>query len=69
MHSTPRIFQPVLSTIPSSVPPPSSGNSTARPPLASPMRPSPIEQYRPSPVHPPQKIQPVARTSRAMEVR
>ncbi|MBW0464624.1 hypothetical protein O181_004339 [Austropuccinia psidii MF-1] len=69
MHSTARNFQPILSTIPSSVPPPSSGNSTARPPPASPMRPSPITQSRPSPVHPTQQIQPVDSISRAREVR
>ncbi|MBW0486104.1 hypothetical protein O181_025819 [Austropuccinia psidii MF-1] len=44
MHSIPINFQQVLSTIPSSISPPSSGNSTARPSLAFPMRPSLIAQ-------------------------
>ncbi|MBW0526083.1 hypothetical protein O181_065798 [Austropuccinia psidii MF-1] len=53
MNITPRNFKPVLSTILSSVPPPSSGNYTSRPPPASPMRPSPITKSRKSPVIPP----------------
>ncbi|MBW0498894.1 hypothetical protein O181_038609 [Austropuccinia psidii MF-1] len=74
MHSTPRNLEPALSTIPSSFPPPSSGHLTCRPPLASPMRkssmrPFPIAQSRPSTVHPPQQLQPVARTSRTREAR
>ncbi|MBW0501478.1 hypothetical protein O181_041193 [Austropuccinia psidii MF-1] len=74
MQSTPRNFQPILSIIPSSAPPPSYGHSTGRPPLASPMRqssirPSPIAKSRPSPVHHSQQLQPVARTSRTREVR
>ncbi|MBW0521862.1 hypothetical protein O181_061577 [Austropuccinia psidii MF-1] len=40
--STPRNFQPVLSTIP----PPSPNSSTTRPSLASPLRPSPIPHPR-----------------------
>ncbi|MBW0528799.1 hypothetical protein O181_068514 [Austropuccinia psidii MF-1] len=48
--STPRNFQPVLSTISSSVSPPSPNPSTARPVLASPLRPSPIPQPRNSPM-------------------
>ncbi|MBW0484942.1 hypothetical protein O181_024657 [Austropuccinia psidii MF-1] len=69
MNSTPRNFQPVLSIIPSSAPRPSYGHSTARPPLASPMRPSPIAQSKPSTVHHSQQLQPVASTSRTREVR
>ncbi|MBW0514956.1 hypothetical protein O181_054671 [Austropuccinia psidii MF-1] len=45
-HVTPRNFQPVLSTIPFSIPPPSPNPSTSRPNLASPMRLSPIPQPR-----------------------
>ncbi|MBW0478180.1 hypothetical protein O181_017895 [Austropuccinia psidii MF-1] len=41
-----RNFQSVLSPISSSVPPPPSGHSTARPPLASPMRQSPQGQIQ-----------------------
>ncbi|MBW0561021.1 hypothetical protein O181_100736 [Austropuccinia psidii MF-1] len=44
--STPRDFQQVLSTIPSSIPPPSPNSYTARPALVSPMRQSPILQPR-----------------------
>ncbi|MBW0557642.1 hypothetical protein O181_097357 [Austropuccinia psidii MF-1] len=44
MHSIPINFQKVLSTIPSSISPPSSGSSTDRPSLALPMRPSLIAQ-------------------------
>ncbi|MBW0468822.1 hypothetical protein O181_008537 [Austropuccinia psidii MF-1] len=74
MQITPRNLQPVLSTIPSSVPPTSSGNFTAIPSLPSPMRKSsirisPITKPGPSPVHPLQQLQPVASTSRAREVR
>ncbi|MBW0553646.1 hypothetical protein O181_093361 [Austropuccinia psidii MF-1] len=45
--STTRNFQPVLSSLPSSIPPPSPKTSTSRPVLASPMKPSPIPQPRP----------------------
>ncbi|MBW0478803.1 hypothetical protein O181_018518 [Austropuccinia psidii MF-1] len=48
--SSPRNFQPVLSAIPSSIPPPSPNPSTSRPPLASQVRPSPIPQHRISPI-------------------
>ncbi|MBW0501493.1 hypothetical protein O181_041208 [Austropuccinia psidii MF-1] len=47
---TPRNFQPVLSSVPSSVPPPSPKSSNDRPIVASPMKPSPIPQPQPSPV-------------------
>ncbi|MBW0482869.1 hypothetical protein O181_022584 [Austropuccinia psidii MF-1] len=46
--STPKNFQPVLSSLPSSIPPPSPKSSTFSPSLASPMKPSPIPQPRPS---------------------
>ncbi|MBW0552831.1 hypothetical protein O181_092546 [Austropuccinia psidii MF-1] len=55
--STPREFQTVLSTIPSSVPPPSPNPSTARAFLASPLRPSSIPQPRDSQVVTSQKHQ------------
>ncbi|MBW0472673.1 hypothetical protein O181_012388 [Austropuccinia psidii MF-1] len=48
--STPRNFHPILSTIPSSIPPPSPNASTARPCLASPKRPLPIPQPKKSPI-------------------
>ncbi|MBW0470202.1 hypothetical protein O181_009917 [Austropuccinia psidii MF-1] len=44
----PQKFQPILSTIPSSIAPPSPDPSTARPALVSPVRPSPIAQPRTS---------------------
>ncbi|MBW0482176.1 hypothetical protein O181_021891 [Austropuccinia psidii MF-1] len=44
--STPRNFQQVLSTIPSSILPPSPNPSTSRPAMVSPVRPSPIAQPR-----------------------
>ncbi|MBW0468422.1 hypothetical protein O181_008137 [Austropuccinia psidii MF-1] len=48
--SIPRNFQPVLSTIPSFIPPPSPIPSTARPALVSAVRPSLIPQPRNSPM-------------------
>ncbi|MBW0511545.1 hypothetical protein O181_051260 [Austropuccinia psidii MF-1] len=47
---TSKNLQPVLSTIPSSIPPPSPSSSTARPSLPSPLRPSPTLQPRESPM-------------------
>ncbi|MBW0467351.1 hypothetical protein O181_007066 [Austropuccinia psidii MF-1] len=64
ISSTPRKLQPVLSSIPSSVPPPSTKPSTSRPILASPMKPFPNPQPRPSP---PTKLRPVASTSQRRE--
>ncbi|MBW0466318.1 hypothetical protein O181_006033 [Austropuccinia psidii MF-1] len=58
--STPRNFQPVLS----SVPPPSPKSSTSRPLLASPMKPSFISQRRKSPFLTSQKLKCVVSTSR-----
>ncbi|MBW0499380.1 hypothetical protein O181_039095 [Austropuccinia psidii MF-1] len=57
--STPRNFQPVLSSIPSSIPLPSPSPSTARPSLVS--------TVRPSPMVPSQQLQPVASSSRRIE--
>ncbi|MBW0470902.1 hypothetical protein O181_010617 [Austropuccinia psidii MF-1] len=65
--STPGNFQPVLSTIPPSIPPPSPSASTARPALVSTVRPSPIPQPRNSPMVTSQQLQPVASSSRRIE--
>ncbi|MBW0511384.1 hypothetical protein O181_051099 [Austropuccinia psidii MF-1] len=65
--STPRSFQPVLYTIPSSIPPPSPNPSTARPSLVSQVRPSPITQPRNSPMVTSQQLQSVAGSSRRRE--
>ncbi|MBW0490598.1 hypothetical protein O181_030313 [Austropuccinia psidii MF-1] len=67
--STPRDFQPVLCTIPSSIPSPSPNPSTARPDLDSPIRPSPIPHPRPSPILTSQQLQPVASSNIRREVR
>ncbi|MBW0483017.1 hypothetical protein O181_022732 [Austropuccinia psidii MF-1] len=58
-----RNFQPVLSSVPYSVPPPSPKSSTSTPILASPVKQSPILQPRPSPVLTSNQLQPVASTS------
>ncbi|MBW0473261.1 hypothetical protein O181_012976 [Austropuccinia psidii MF-1] len=65
--STPINFQPVLSTTPSSIPPPSPNPSTARPSLVSEVRPSPIPQPRNSSMITSQQLQPVAIASRRRE--
>ncbi|MBW0483053.1 hypothetical protein O181_022768 [Austropuccinia psidii MF-1] len=65
--STPRNFQPILSTIPSSIPPPSPSPSTVRPALVSKVRPSPIPQPRNFPMVTFQQLQPVASSSRRRE--
>ncbi|MBW0567089.1 hypothetical protein O181_106804 [Austropuccinia psidii MF-1] len=65
--STPRNFQPVLSIIPSSIPPPSPNPSTSRPAMVSPVRPSPIPKPRNSPMVTSQQLQPVASCSRRKE--
>ncbi|MBW0540693.1 hypothetical protein O181_080408 [Austropuccinia psidii MF-1] len=64
---SPRNFQPVLSTIPSSIPPPSQNPSTSRPALVSPVRPSPIPQTRNSLMVTSQQLQPVANSRRRRE--
>ncbi|MBW0491664.1 hypothetical protein O181_031379 [Austropuccinia psidii MF-1] len=61
--STPRSFQPFLS----SVPPSSPKSSTSRSILASPMKPSPIPQPRPSPLHTSHQLRPVASISQIGE--
>ncbi|MBW0519148.1 hypothetical protein O181_058863 [Austropuccinia psidii MF-1] len=65
--SAPRNFQPILSTIPSYIPPPSPRPSTSRPTMASPLRPSPIPHSRQSPIVNSHKQQPVASSSRRRE--
>ncbi|MBW0524499.1 hypothetical protein O181_064214 [Austropuccinia psidii MF-1] len=62
--STPRNFQSVLSTIPSSIPPPSQNPSTARHALVSPVRPSPIPHPGNSPMVTSQQLQPVGNSRR-----
>ncbi|MBW0489714.1 hypothetical protein O181_029429 [Austropuccinia psidii MF-1] len=61
--STPRNFQPVLSTIP----PLSKSLSTARPSLVPKVRSSPIPQPRNSPMITSQQLQPVASSSKRRE--
>ncbi|MBW0554756.1 hypothetical protein O181_094471 [Austropuccinia psidii MF-1] len=65
--STPTNVQPVLSTTPSSIPPPSPNSSTARPALVLPVRKSPFPQPRNSPLVTSQQLKPVARSSRRRE--
>ncbi|MBW0545386.1 hypothetical protein O181_085101 [Austropuccinia psidii MF-1] len=65
--STPRNFQPVLFTIPSSIPPLSPSPSTSMPALVSTVRQSPIPQPRNSPMVTSQQLQPVASSSRRRE--
>ncbi|MBW0466750.1 hypothetical protein O181_006465 [Austropuccinia psidii MF-1] len=63
ISSTLRNFQPVLSSVSYSVPPPSPKSFTYTPILASPIKQSPILHPRPSPVLTSNQLQPVARTS------
>ncbi|MBW0524266.1 hypothetical protein O181_063981 [Austropuccinia psidii MF-1] len=65
--STPRTFQPTLSTIPTSIPPASPNSSHTRPALNTAVRPSPIQQPRNSPIVTSQQLQPMASTSRRRE--
>ncbi|MBW0517152.1 hypothetical protein O181_056867 [Austropuccinia psidii MF-1] len=65
--STPRDLQPVLSTIPSAIPPLSPNPSTARHALVSKMRPSPIPQRRNSPIVTSQQLQHSSSSSRRRE--
>ncbi|MBW0570444.1 hypothetical protein O181_110159 [Austropuccinia psidii MF-1] len=51
--STTRTFQPVLSSIPNTIPPSSPSTSHAMPALNPAVRPSPIQQPRNSPIPPP----------------
>ncbi|MBW0504088.1 hypothetical protein O181_043803 [Austropuccinia psidii MF-1] len=62
--STPRTFQPVLASIPTTLPPNSPSPSHARPALNQAVRPSPIQQPRNSPITTSQQLQPIASSSR-----
>ncbi|MBW0502062.1 hypothetical protein O181_041777 [Austropuccinia psidii MF-1] len=62
--STPKDFQPTISTIPTSLPPASPISSHTRPAMIPAVRPSPIKQSRASPIVTSQQIQPEARSSR-----
>ncbi|MBW0581826.1 hypothetical protein O181_121541 [Austropuccinia psidii MF-1] len=48
--STPRTFQPILASIPTTIPPPSPSTSHARPAWNPAVRPSPVQQSRNSPI-------------------
>ncbi|MBW0497870.1 hypothetical protein O181_037585 [Austropuccinia psidii MF-1] len=65
--TTPINLQPILFSIPSSIPPPSPNTSTSVPALVSPVRNSPIPQTRNSPMVTSQQLQPVASSSRRRE--
>ncbi|MBW0573540.1 hypothetical protein O181_113255 [Austropuccinia psidii MF-1] len=65
--STPRNFQPVLSTIQSTIPPHSPSPFTTRPALVPTMRQLPLPQPRISPRVTSQQLQPVASSSRRRE--
>ncbi|MBW0471007.1 hypothetical protein O181_010722 [Austropuccinia psidii MF-1] len=67
LPSNPINFQPVLSTIPSSIPPPSPNPSACRPSLVSPVSPSPSPKPRNSPMVTSQQLQPVASSSQRRE--
>ncbi|MBW0466585.1 hypothetical protein O181_006300 [Austropuccinia psidii MF-1] len=62
--STPRTFQPVLASVPTTLPPDSPSPSHARPALNQAVRPSPIQQPRNSPITTSQQLQPMASSSR-----
>ncbi|MBW0560031.1 hypothetical protein O181_099746 [Austropuccinia psidii MF-1] len=60
--STPRTFQPVLASIPATIPP-SPSTSHARPALNPEVRPSPSQKPRNSPITTSQQLQPMACSS------
>ncbi|MBW0574857.1 hypothetical protein O181_114572, partial [Austropuccinia psidii MF-1] len=62
--STPRTFQPVLASIPTTLPPDSPSPSHASTALNKAVRPSPIQQPRSSPIPTSQQLQPMASSSR-----
>ncbi|MBW0573602.1 hypothetical protein O181_113317 [Austropuccinia psidii MF-1] len=62
--STPRTFQPVLASIPTTITPSSPSASHARPALNPEVRPSPSQKPRNSPITTSQQLQPVASYSR-----
>ncbi|MBW0463820.1 hypothetical protein O181_003535 [Austropuccinia psidii MF-1] len=65
--STPRNFQPTLVAIPTSFPHSSPRSSHTRPAINPEVIPSPIQQYRASPIVTSQKLQPEASSSRRRE--
>ncbi|MBW0557834.1 hypothetical protein O181_097549 [Austropuccinia psidii MF-1] len=65
--STPRTFQPTLTTIPTYIAPASPHSSHTTTALNSAVRPPPIQQPRNSPIVTSQQLQPVASTSRRRE--
>ncbi|MBW0549030.1 hypothetical protein O181_088745 [Austropuccinia psidii MF-1] len=66
--STPRTFQPVFASIPTTIPPSSPSTSFSRPALNPEVRPSPSQQPRNSPMTTSQQLQPVASSSRRRDV-
>ncbi|MBW0581368.1 hypothetical protein O181_121083, partial [Austropuccinia psidii MF-1] len=62
--STPRTFQPILASIPTTIPPPSPSTSHARPAVNPAVRPSPVQKSRNSPITTSHQLQPVASSSR-----
>ncbi|MBW0572899.1 hypothetical protein O181_112614 [Austropuccinia psidii MF-1] len=62
--STPRFFQTILASIPTTIPPPSPSTSHARPALNPAASPSPIQQTRNSPITTSHQLQPVASSRR-----
>ncbi|MBW0583560.1 hypothetical protein O181_123275 [Austropuccinia psidii MF-1] len=62
--STPRTFQPVLASIPTTIPPSSPSTSHARPSFNPAVRSSPSQRPRNSPITTSQQLQPVASSSR-----
>ncbi|MBW0549711.1 hypothetical protein O181_089426 [Austropuccinia psidii MF-1] len=62
--STATAFQPVLSSIPNTLPPDSPSPSHARPALNQAARPSPIQKARNAPITTSQQLQPMASSSR-----
>ncbi|MBW0571169.1 hypothetical protein O181_110884 [Austropuccinia psidii MF-1] len=65
--STPRTFQPILASIPTTIPPPSPSTSHARPALNPAVRKSPVQQSRNSPSTTSHQLQPVASSSKRRE--
>ncbi|MBW0554224.1 hypothetical protein O181_093939 [Austropuccinia psidii MF-1] len=66
--STPRTVQPTLATVPTSLPPTSPSSSHARPPFTQAVRPSPIQEPMSSPIITSQQLQPMASSSRRIDV-
>ncbi|MBW0576223.1 hypothetical protein O181_115938, partial [Austropuccinia psidii MF-1] len=62
--STPRTFQPVLASIPATIPPSSASTSHSRPALNPAVRPSLSQKPRNSPITTSKQLQPVASSSR-----